>query len=134
MMIRDLQAHVPGGTYTVLYDGEGVLDFSMDVTGVRHVEAGRAEVDIKPSTGGNNGEEPATAVARDLATVMLLAPAPAGVHFWFAYANECGSSLRPSGSNHFQGQACLSPQSCTSTLWNGPSPTLVPPCPTQACT
>ncbi len=55
MMIRDLQAHVPAGTYTVIYDGEGMLDYSMDVTAVRHVEAGRTEVDVKPSTGTNNG-------------------------------------------------------------------------------
>jgi hypothetical protein len=73
MMIRDLQAHVPAGTYTVLYDGEGVLDFSMDVTGVRHVEAGRAEVDVKPSTGGNNGEElPDLQLAVSVATGVVL--------------------------------------------------------------
>jgi hypothetical protein len=39
----------------VLYDGEGLLDFSMDVTAVRYVHAGRVEVDLQPSTLGNNG-------------------------------------------------------------------------------
>ena len=55
MMIRDLQGHIPAGTYTLLYDGEGIIDCSMDVDGMRQMEAGRAEIDLKPSTQGNNG-------------------------------------------------------------------------------
>jgi hypothetical protein len=35
MMIRDLQNYVPGGLYVVLYDGDGILRFSMDVVKVR---------------------------------------------------------------------------------------------------
>lgn len=46
---------VPPCPIQVLYDGEGVLDISMDVAGIRFIEAGRVEVDFKPSTLGNNG-------------------------------------------------------------------------------
>uniref|UniRef100_A0A383V938 EGF-like domain-containing protein n=1 Tax=Tetradesmus obliquus TaxID=3088 RepID=A0A383V938_TETOB len=55
MMIRDLQGHIPAGTYTILFDGEGVIDCSMDIDVMRQLEAGRIEVDLKPSTGLNNG-------------------------------------------------------------------------------
>lgn len=55
MMIRDLQGHVPGGTYLVTYEGEGIIDFSMDVAQTRQISAGLVEVDLTPSTGGNNG-------------------------------------------------------------------------------
>jgi hypothetical protein len=27
MMIRDLQSHIPAGTYTMLWDGEGLIDW-----------------------------------------------------------------------------------------------------------
>ncbi|WIA31087.1 hypothetical protein OEZ86_001114 [Tetradesmus obliquus] len=55
MMIRDLQGHIPAGTYTILYDGEGVIDCSMDIDVIRQLEAGLLKVDLKPSTGLNNG-------------------------------------------------------------------------------
>jgi hypothetical protein len=55
MMIRDLQGHIPAGVYTVLWEGEGVVSFSMDVDVPRYVDAGRAEVKLAPSTLGNNG-------------------------------------------------------------------------------
>lgn len=42
MLMRDLQGHIPGGTYTVLWEGEGLVDFSMsDVTASRQTGAGR---------------------------------------------------------------------------------------------
>jgi hypothetical protein len=55
MMVRDLGGHYPRGTYVVLYDGDGILHFSMsDVVAYRR-GVGRVEVDVKPGTGGNNG-------------------------------------------------------------------------------
>ncbi|PNH02889.1 Tenascin-X [Tetrabaena socialis] len=56
LVMRDLQGHVPGGVYTVLYDGKGALEFSMsDVKDVVYVEAGHIRVTFKPSTDFNNG-------------------------------------------------------------------------------
>jgi hypothetical protein len=56
ILIRDLQGHIPAGVYTVLWEGDGVVTFSMwDVETFRYVEAGRAEVKLKPSTNGDNG-------------------------------------------------------------------------------
>lgn len=54
MMIRDLKEHVPAGVYVVLYDGDGVLTFSMDVVAVKRA-VGRIEVTVSPSSGLNNG-------------------------------------------------------------------------------
>lgn len=54
MMIRDLGEHIPAGVYVVLYDGDGILTFSMDVVKVNR-SVGRIEVTIKPSSGLNNG-------------------------------------------------------------------------------
>ena len=56
MMIRDLQGHMRSGRFVCLYDGDGIITFSMDIdqnTIVRDV--GRIEVTITPSTGLNNG-------------------------------------------------------------------------------
>jgi len=30
MMLRDLKGHYEPGIYTILYDGDGILDFEMD--------------------------------------------------------------------------------------------------------
>jgi len=55
-LVRDLQGHYPAGTYTVLYHGDGVLEFSMDdVQAVRRLMPGFIEVDLVPTTGLNNG-------------------------------------------------------------------------------
>ena len=56
MMIRDLQGHMRTGRYVCLYDGDGIITFSMDIdqnTIVRDI--GRIEVTITPTTGLNNG-------------------------------------------------------------------------------
>ena len=56
MMIRDLQGHMRSGRFVCLYDGDGIITFSMDIdqnTIVRDV--GRIEVTVTPSTGLNNG-------------------------------------------------------------------------------
>ncbi|GLC60709.1 hypothetical protein PLESTB_001660900 [Pleodorina starrii] len=56
LVVRDLQAHAPGGWYTILYDGKGALDFSMsDVKEIVFVEAGHIKVAFYPSTEFNNG-------------------------------------------------------------------------------
>ncbi|KXZ45525.1 hypothetical protein GPECTOR_53g111 [Gonium pectorale] len=55
LCIRDLQGHAPAGIYTVLYDGKGSLDFSMDIQDVQWVEAGHIRLNVTPSTQGNNG-------------------------------------------------------------------------------
>ncbi|RYY37292.1 hypothetical protein EON62_01225, partial [archaeon] len=56
LMMRDLQGHYPAGTYTVLWDGDGVLDATMtDVVAVRVKDAGVMEVDMLPGTSLNNG-------------------------------------------------------------------------------
>ncbi|GIL87895.1 hypothetical protein Vretifemale_15941 [Volvox reticuliferus] len=53
---RDLQAHAPGGVYTILYDGKGTLDFGLsDVKKIEFVEAGYIRVNFYPSTDFNNG-------------------------------------------------------------------------------
>ncbi len=47
MMIRDLQGHIRSGQYVCLYDGDGIITFSMDInqnTIVRDV--GRIEVTV----------------------------------------------------------------------------------------
>ncbi len=45
----------PSPTAAVTWEGDGLVDFSMDVVAARQLSAGAAEVDLKPSTGGNNG-------------------------------------------------------------------------------
>ncbi len=54
MMIRDLQAHIKTGRYVVLFDGDGVITFGMDVITVKR-SLGRIEIEVVPSTGLNNG-------------------------------------------------------------------------------
>ncbi len=56
LMLRDLRGHYEAGTYVVLYDGDGVLTFTMDdVVSVNRVRPGRVELQITPTTGLNNG-------------------------------------------------------------------------------
>ena len=55
MMIRDLQRHGVSGQYTVLYDGDGVLGFGMDVQRVWRPQPGQVNVWIELSTVMNNG-------------------------------------------------------------------------------
>jgi hypothetical protein len=43
--------HYPAGTYTVLYEGEGKLDFGKNAT-IKHAEAGRILIDVDSSRGG----------------------------------------------------------------------------------
>ena len=56
MMVRDLQRHGLSGVYTVLHDGDGVVDASMsDVKRVWRPEPGRVDVDVQLSVDFNNG-------------------------------------------------------------------------------
>ncbi|KAG2452608.1 hypothetical protein HYH02_002845 [Chlamydomonas schloesseri] len=56
IMTRDLEGHAPGGWYTVLYEGKGVIAFSLsDVKDVVYKEAGLIRVLFRPSTDFNNG-------------------------------------------------------------------------------
>lgn len=58
MMMRDLEGHGVSGTYTILYDGDGIVQPSMsDVVATRRIAPGHIEVDLHLSTGGNNGLE-----------------------------------------------------------------------------
>ena len=55
LMARDVYTHYDNGTYVVLYDGDGILQFGMyDVLAVRY-GIGRCEIDVSPSTNFNNG-------------------------------------------------------------------------------
>eukprot|EP00930_Biecheleria_cincta_P036104 TRINITY_DN24783_c0_g1_i1.p1 TRINITY_DN24783_c0_g1~~TRINITY_DN24783_c0_g1_i1.p1 ORF type:complete len:2581 (+),score=311.66 TRINITY_DN24783_c0_g1_i1:162-7904(+) len=55
LTIRDVERHYADGWYTVLYDGEGVLDFNMDVTAVIRSAPGSIRVYLNLTTGMNNG-------------------------------------------------------------------------------
>jgi hypothetical protein len=55
MMIRDLQRHGVSGVYTVLYDGDGVLGFGMDVHRVWRSQPGQVSVLVQLSAVMNNG-------------------------------------------------------------------------------
>lgn len=56
MMLRDLRRHGLSGVYTVLFDGDGVLDASMsDVKRVWRPEPGRLDVEVQLSLERNNG-------------------------------------------------------------------------------
>lgn len=55
LVSRDLLTHYDQGTYTLLFDGDGTLDFGMDdVKAVRRA-VGRYEIDVVPTTNMNNG-------------------------------------------------------------------------------
>ena len=54
MMMRDLRNHMRAGTFVCLYDGDGIITFSMDTLSERRY-VGRIEVVVRPSTGLNNG-------------------------------------------------------------------------------
>lgn len=55
LIARDVFTHYDNGTYVVLYDGDGILQFGMyDVPAVRY-GIGRIEIDVIPSTNMNNG-------------------------------------------------------------------------------
>ena len=54
MMIRDLQTHIRNGVFICLYEGDGIITFSMDIVKIVR-DVGRMEVTIKLSTGLNNG-------------------------------------------------------------------------------
>ncbi|CAJ1378460.1 unnamed protein product [Effrenium voratum] len=55
LTIRDIERHYVDGWYTVLYDGEGILDFSMDVTCVHRVSRNHIRIHVNLTTGMNNG-------------------------------------------------------------------------------
>lgn len=55
LMARDLITHYDPGNYTILYDGDGILNFGMfDVTKVTY-GIGKCIVQVVPSTNFNNG-------------------------------------------------------------------------------
>lgn len=53
--VRDVERHYVGGWYTVIYDGEGILDFSMDVTCVHRMSRNHIQIYVNLTTGLNNG-------------------------------------------------------------------------------
>lgn len=48
LMLRDVQYHAPAGVYTVLYDGDGRLDFSFDAKVVSR-DQGKVLVKFTPT-------------------------------------------------------------------------------------
>ena len=54
LMIRDLHGHIKAGRYIVLYDGDGVMAFRMDVSMTKR-SVGRIEIQVNPSAAMNNG-------------------------------------------------------------------------------
>lgn len=55
LTLRSIERHYTDGWYTVLYDGEGILDFSLDITSVHRVRPGYIRAYLKLNTGGNDG-------------------------------------------------------------------------------
>ena len=56
MLLRDLSGHYPRGVFLVTWDGDGVVDASMDdVQSVVRDAPGRMRVTLLPTTGLNNG-------------------------------------------------------------------------------
>ncbi|CAK9041041.1 unnamed protein product [Durusdinium trenchii] len=55
LTVRDVERHYVGGWYTVIYDGEGILDFSMDVTCVHRMSRNHIQIYVNLTTGLNNG-------------------------------------------------------------------------------
>ena len=51
LMCRDLDGHYPGGVYTCLFEGSGVIQFGFDAE-VIGVESGRLLVNVTPSSAG----------------------------------------------------------------------------------
>lgn len=54
LMARDLDAHYDQGIYTVLYDGDGTLNFGLDAKSVKRF-IGKIYIEVSPSTQMNNG-------------------------------------------------------------------------------
>lgn len=48
LLMRNVEYHAPHGTYVVLYDGDGTIEFGMDAS-VTQRDKGRMEVSFKPS-------------------------------------------------------------------------------------
>ncbi|PSC76808.1 PA14 domain-containing [Micractinium conductrix] len=55
LIARDLQGHFPSGRYTLLWDGEGVVNVAMEVVELRIVSANSIDVTVKLTTQFNNG-------------------------------------------------------------------------------
>jgi hypothetical protein len=56
MLLRDLRGHYPRGVFLVAWDGDGVVEASMeDVVSVVRDAPGRMRVTLLPGTGLNNG-------------------------------------------------------------------------------
>ena len=55
LMVRDLEAHYLSGVYTVLYEGDGTLEFGLDSDYVKRIRPGLIEVDVTLTTDVNNG-------------------------------------------------------------------------------
>jgi len=54
-MARDIKTHYDPGNYTILYDGDGVLNFGLsDVKKITY-GIGKVVVCVNPSTDFNNG-------------------------------------------------------------------------------
>lgn len=54
IMARDVHGHMRAGKFVCLYDGDGILNFGMDVIAYKR-GVGRIELTVQPSTGLNNG-------------------------------------------------------------------------------
>ena len=55
LMLRDVAQHWPNTTYTVFYDGEGVLDFGFDARVIDATEKNKMTINVSLTTQLNNG-------------------------------------------------------------------------------
>mmetsp|Transcript_134092 Transcript_134092/g.428462 ORF Transcript_134092/g.428462 Transcript_134092/m.428462 type:complete len:2501 (-) Transcript_134092:185-7687(-) len=55
LTVRDVEKHYTDGWYTIFYDGDGIMDFNMDITAVRRVKPGHIRIHVRLQTTGNNG-------------------------------------------------------------------------------
>ena len=53
--MRDVERHYADGWYTVKFDGEGILEFNMDVTSVHRIARNHIRIYVNLTTSMNNG-------------------------------------------------------------------------------
>ena len=53
--MRDVERHYTDGWYTVKFDGEGILEFNMDVTSVHRIARNHIQIYVNLTTSMNNG-------------------------------------------------------------------------------
>jgi hypothetical protein len=98
LLCTNLKGHYPGGVYTVLYDGEGKLDFGGAATPLAS-QRGRMSIRVTPSKGGIFLRIRATNPANHLRNIRVLMPG-----FEKTYREN---PWHPKFLERWQGIACL---------------------------